>query len=163
MVTHSSSSAVAVLKSHNESQAGGKKKRSGHWNVGTTLGSKPCLKKTVALPVSLLFHLVLSVSLLTESPSSSWLEISVNYTRRTMEMRVEVSPGQPVHSVSTLTVNKVSTRHMHRYKNSNTCILERHSVRLWKGLKRLRTESLNKFSEDNNQLWDIRTEFFLIN
>jgi hypothetical protein len=70
-VTPSSLSAVAVLKSHNESQAEGKKKRSGHWNVGTTLESKPYLKKTVALPVSLLFNLVLSVSLSTESPLSS--------------------------------------------------------------------------------------------
>jgi hypothetical protein len=71
VVTPSSLLAVAVLRSHNESQVEGKKKKSGHWNVGTILESKPYLKKTVALPVSLLFHLVLSASLSIESPSSS--------------------------------------------------------------------------------------------
>jgi hypothetical protein len=67
----SSLSAVVVLRSHNESQVVGKKRKSEHLNEGTTLENKPYLKKTVALPVSLLFHLVLSALLLTESPSYS--------------------------------------------------------------------------------------------
>jgi hypothetical protein len=71
VVTPSSLSAVVVLRSHNVSQVEGRKRRSELWNVGTTLGSKPYLKKTVVLPVSLLFHLVLSASLWTENLSFS--------------------------------------------------------------------------------------------